>query len=148
MKRYVLTKELGMLRPQKLPVPCAMHISSASLCDLWAAKQIFRDCAPISNGTLLADRAYIDADWAEELMSQHNVRIVIPRKKQKYDTLRSRDAFSTQISSLRQPIESFFHWINTKSGIQDASRVRSLDGLLFHVFASLAFACFLLRFYY
>lgn len=103
---------------------------------------------PISNGTLLADRAYIDADWAEELMSQHNVRIVIPRKKQKYDTLCSRDAFSTRISSLRQPIESFFHWVNIKSGIQDASRVRSLDGLLFHVFASLAFACFLLRFYY
>ena len=138
----------GMLRPQKLPVPCAMYISSSSLCDLWAAKQIFRDCSPISNGTLLADRAYIDADWAEELMSQHNVRIVIPRKKQKYDTLCSRDAVSTRISSLRQPIESLFHWINTKSGIQDASHVRSLEGLLFHVFASLAFACLLLRFYY
>ena len=139
---------VGGLRPHKLPVPCSMHISSASLCDLWAAKQIFLDCAPVSNGTLLADRAYIDAEWAEELAAVHNIRIVTPRKKKKYDTLLSGDTVSTRISSLRQPIESLFNWINVKSGIQNASCVRSLEGLFFHVFAALAFSCFLLCFNY
>ena len=36
----------AQLRPRKLPIPCAVQISKASLCDLWAAKQIDLDCAP------------------------------------------------------------------------------------------------------
>ena len=35
----------AQLRPRQLPIPCAVQISKASLCDLWAAKQIDRDCA-------------------------------------------------------------------------------------------------------
>lgn len=139
---------VGMLRPQKLPLPLSMHISSSSLCDLWAAKQIFRDSTPISDGKLYADRAYIDANWAEKLRTQYNIRIITPRKKRKYDTIRSGDTVSTHISSLRQPIESFFNWLHVKTNIQDASHVRSLQGLFFHVFSALAFSSFLLRFYY
>lgn len=135
-------------RPHRLPLPCALQISTSTLCDLWAAKQIDLDCAPVTNGILYADRAYIDADWKEWLKSERNVDIITPRKKKKYDTLRSDDAASTFVSSVRQPIESYFNWLHTKTGIQDASRVRSLSGLFFHVFSCLAFAAFSLLFNY
>lgn len=49
------------LKPGKLPIPCALNISKASLCDLWAARQIVQDSAPIYGGNLFGDKAYIDA---------------------------------------------------------------------------------------
>lgn len=138
----------GRLQPGKLPVPCAMQITPASHSDLWPARQIMYDCAPISNGTLFADRGYIDKDWKEELQHFYNIKIITPRKKIKFDPIKSGDAFSTQISSVRQPIESLFNWINARTGIQRASHVRSYQGLLFHVFSSLAVACFIRCFNY
>lgn len=135
-------------RPHQLPLPCALQVSKASLCDLWAARQIDLDCAPVSNGKLYADRAYIDKDWREWLKQERNITIITPRKKQKYDTLFSEDTASTFVSSVRQPIESYFNWLNAKTGIQNASRVRSYAGLLFHIFSCLAFAAFLQLFNY
>lgn len=135
-------------RPHQLPLPCALQVSRASLCDLWAARQIDLDCAPVSNGKLYADRAYIDKGWREWLQQERNIIIITPRKKQKYDTLCSEDAASTFVSSVRQPIESYFNWLNAKTGIQNASRVRSYAGLLFHIFSCLAFAAFLQLFNY
>lgn len=129
-------------QPHKLPLPCAVQISSASFCDLWAARQVDFDCAPVVNGKLYADRAYIDADWKAWMKEERNIDLITPRKKKKYDTLRSEDAASTFVSSVRQPIESFFNWLNAKTGIQNASHVRSFDGLLVHIFSCLAFAAF------
>lgn len=127
-------------RPHAMPLPCAVHISPASVCDLWAAKQIDLDCAPINCGKMYADRAYIDASWADWLKKRREIELITPRKKKKHDTLQSKDAYSTFVSSIRQPIECFFNWLNVKTGIQNASHVRSLNGLLFHVFSCLAFA--------
>ena len=98
----------AQLRPRKLPIPCAVQISKASLCDLWAAKQIDLDCAPVTDGRLYADRAYIDAEWRSHLQTERNVALITPRKRKKYDVLVSEDAVSTRISALRQPIEVFF----------------------------------------
>ena len=136
----------AQLRPRKLPIPCAVQISKASLCDLWAAKQIDLDCAPVTDGRLYADRAYIDAEWRSHLQTERNVALITPRKRKKYDVLVSEDAVSTRISALRQPIEVFFNWLQAKTHIQSASHVRSCAGLLFHIFSSLAFAALLLRF--
>ena len=41
-------------------------------------------------------------------------------------------------SSDRQPIESFFNWLIEKTGIQDASKVRSTLGLYVHIHVKLA----------
>lgn len=138
----------GRLRPGTLPVPRSMHVSNSTLCDLWAAKQIVLDCKPIENGILYADRAYIDANWSEDLKAECNIDIVTPRKKKKFDVLNSGDCYSTFISGLRQPIESFFNWINEKTNIQNASRIRSVQGLYFHIFSCLALAAYLLNFNY
>ena len=106
------------------------------------------DCAPVTNGRLYADRAYIDADWKAHLQSERNITLITPRKRKKYDTLVSEDAVSTHVSGIRQPIEVFFNWLQAKTHIQSASHVRSCAGLLFHIFSALAFAALLLQFNY
>lgn len=139
---------LAMLRPGTLPLPIMMQISQASLSDLWAARSMDWDCAPIYHGKLFADRGYTDRDWARFLKEERNIDIMVPRKRLVNEPLRSGNCLNTAMSSRRQPIESFFHWIDVKSGIQNASHIRSLAGLLFHVFASLAFIALSLAFYY
>ena len=110
-----------MLRPGKLPIPCAFQISQASLCDLWAAKQIDLDCAPVASGKLFADRAYADAAWKVALRDNRAIELITPRKKKPTDILSSGDCFNSSVASFRQPIESFFNWLQIKSAIQSAS---------------------------
>lgn len=50
--------------------------------------------------------------------------------------------YSKAVSAIRQPIESFFNWTNEKTQIQNASKVRSFQGLVAHIFGKLV-ACFL-----
>jgi len=45
------------------------------------------------------------------------------------------DLFSYAVSTVREPIESFFNWINEKVKIKNAQKVRSTEGLLVHIFA-------------
>lgn len=52
----------------------------------------------------------------------------------------SNDLYSTAISRVRQPIESFFNWLIQKTDIQRASKVRSTKGLLVHLFGKIASA--------
>lgn len=52
-------------------------------------------------------------------------------------------AYSRAVSRVRQPVESIFNWIEDKTGIETASKVRSYQGLLVHVFGRLAAAMFM-----
>ena len=113
-------------RPGKIPVAETLMLSRASIFDLTAAKEIMCS-APLSHGgILLADKAYIDSTWETVLQNEN----------------------STSVSMLRQPIESFFNWLESHFHIQRASNVRSAAGLLSHVFASLAAAMFFQLFNY
>ena len=51
-----------------------------------------------------------------------------------------RDLFGTAVSTVRQPVESFFNWINEKTKIQEAQNVRSTNGLNIHVFGKISAA--------
>ena len=84
--------------------------------------------------------AYIDAGWALSLKQNHTIELLTPRKKQNGDPLISGDTFSTFVSSVRQPIECFFNWLIRLTDIQSASLVRSLSGLLCHIFGRIAAA--------
>ena len=53
-------------------------------------------------------------------------------------------ALLNTVSRLKQPIESLFSWIDEKTGIQRASKVRSYQGLVVHVFGRLAAAMLIL----
>lgn len=114
--------------------------SGAAQHDLPAAKQILEDHLVLMQGRLYADKAYTDAAWAETLKKNHTLQLLTPRKKRKGDVMISGDTFSTFVSSLRQPIECFFNWLNRLTNIQSASLVRSLSGLLLQVFGRIAAA--------
>ena len=74
--------------------------------------------------------------------------MMTPVKKQKsQEFLDSADRLlSSAVSRIRQPIESLFNWIEEKTGIEYAAKVRSYRGLLVHVFGRLAAAMFLWNF--
>ena len=75
-------------------------------------------------------------------MTHHNTEILTPVKKKKgQEQLGFKDKiYSFAVSQIRQPIEGFFAWIIEKTGIQNASKVRSEKGLFTHVFARFAAA--------
>ena len=127
-------------KPGCLPIPLSLMVSGAAKHDLPAAKQIVEDHLFLRSGKLYADKAYADAGWSESLKENHALELLTPRKKHKGDTLISGDTFSTFVSSIRQPIECFFNWLNRLTNIQSASLVRSLSGLLLHVFGRISAA--------
>ena len=51
------------------------------------------------------------------------------------------------VSAIRQLLESLFNWLIHKTDLQNASRVRSSQGLKVHCYGKLAVACLLLTFY-
>ena len=92
-----------------------------------------------------ADKAY--QVEAEAIHQEQHVTLLTPVKKQKGQIfLDAADQWlSTAISQVRQPIESLFNWINEKTGIQIASKVRSYQGLMVHVFGKLTAALFIMQ---
>ncbi len=127
-------------RPGQLPIPVSLMASGAAQHDLPVAKQIAEDNVSLKPGRLFGDKAYIDAEWKQSLKENHGLELLTPRKKQKGDIVVSGDTFSTFVSSVRQPIECFFNWLNRLTNIQSAYMVRSLSGLLLHVFGRIAAA--------
>ena len=80
----------------------------------------------------------------ERLAEDQNLDLLTPikiKKEKGQQTLPAADKlYSEAVSRIRQPIESLFSWIDEKTGIQCASKVRSYRGLLVHVFGRLAAA--------
>jgi len=106
--------------------------------------KVFDQIRPEMSGeTVFGDKAYARPD-AEEAKEKYSVSVLTPVKKkkgQKY--LDAADQWlSKAVSSVRQPIESIFNWLEEKTGIECASKVRSYEGLLVHVFGRLAAALF------
>lgn len=108
--------------------------------------EVFKnECVPYLYGkTILADRIYSDFSFFNE---SNPVKVLTPHKeiKGEADVIRqrkkaARDIFSRAVSKARQPIESFFNWLNEKTEIQRASKVRATKGLLVHTFGKLAIA--------
>jgi len=130
---------LGQKQYQSIPNPTAFYLSSASDADLTVAKQFL---SPLHDTVLVGDKAYQDKRWEEQSLLPQNVYLLSPVKKAKGQTyLDAADAlFSTAVSSIRQAIESFFNWLQEKTHIQFASKVRSERGLLLHVFGRVAAA--------
>jgi hypothetical protein len=54
----------------------------------------------------------------------------------------------TAVSTVRQPVEIFLSWLNEKTTIQNAKKVRSEQGLLLHCFGKIAIALMALVFNY
>lgn len=131
-------------QPGKLPIPACLGLTDAGIHDRKAFEQII-SFLPSNMLTCYADKAY--QIQAESIHQEQHVTLFTPVKKEKGQVfLDVADQWlSTAISQIRQPIESFFNWINEKTGIQIASKVRSYQGLMVHVFGRLAAALFIMR---
>jgi len=134
---------LNTCRPGKLPVPEILKITPASENDLSAIRQ---ELIGLSVNTVFADKAYADKNLQEALKHQH-AQILTPIKlvKGENESLRqfkkaADDLYSTAVSRVRQPIESFFNWLNDRFHLQNASKVRSNPGLIIHIFGKIAAA--------
>ena len=130
VKLHILAQSKG----GTLPAPRIAELTPAAVNDLTAAKEYLHGA---KNMVIYADKIYLDAQWQAELARQ-NIELKIPRKKRKGDTLKGGDCISTAVSRVRQPVEAFFAWLIEKTGIQSASKVRSIPGLISFVFARLA----------
>jgi len=131
---------LGQKQYQTLPAVRMACIGRASENDITVAKSWIR---PVANMDIYADKIYADKTWSEEL-ALRNVRVFTPIKKKKGQKfLDSADAlYSAAVSRTRQAIESFFNWVQQKTHIQSASKVRSSNGLIAFIFARIAMLAF------
>lgn len=129
-------------RRDKGTIPCPEFIGLTGAGDYDG--KVFDQIRPVLiDNELYGDKAYARPDQDEIEASQRLV-VYTPSKKEKGQTyLDSADnLLSSAVSSVRQPIETLFGWIHEKTGIQCASRVRSYNGLMVHVFGRLAAALF------
>lgn len=133
---------LAFRRPGQLPLPDYIGLTPASEADINILKEI---CQDIHLTPVYADKAYID-EALSQLLAQQGSPLNTPVKKKKgqNELLLFQSAWSTLVSQVRQPIESLFNWIQEKTGIQIASKVRSFQGLMVHVFGKIAAAMILL----
>lgn len=136
---------LAARRPGRLALPQQIWLRQASVHDLTALKE---QAISLPNTSLFGDKAYCDKRLEDSLGQQHT-QLFVPKKKPKGKEQSQADkCWSRLVNKIRQPIESFFKWLNDKTQIQRASTVRSSNGLLIHCFGKLTFALLLLVFYY
>lgn len=127
-----------------LPIPVCLGLTDAGMHDRKVFEQILPEL-PQSMFECYADKAY--QVEAEPIHQEQHVILLTPVKKEKGQKFldAANQWLSTAISKVRQPIESLFNWVNEKTGIQIASKVRSYQGLMVHVFGKLTAALFIMR---
>ena len=127
---------VGMSIPGQIPFPRIALLTTASEHDIKPLDYIE---SSLHNINLFADKAYCDETKEKRLCKERNIELYTPRKDIKgIKPLKSRDCYSTGVSQARQPIESFFSWLDAKTQIQNAAKPRSIKGLIVHVFGKLA----------
>ncbi len=113
-----------------LPLPSQVWIKEGNVHDLTALKEIKDDLPAGIN--LFGDKAYADKNVKAEL-KERQIQLFTPIKKpNKTELSAAQKRFNRTVSSIRQPIESFFKWLIDKTDIQRASQVRSTEGLIIH----------------
>ena len=135
---------LGWKREGGLPWPESIIVTNAAENDLTVFKENWNELA---DHNFYGDKIYHNKEWFEVLDSRQNSKMFTPVKaiKGMCDRMRqfdraANDLYSKAVSTIRQPIESFFNWLIEKTDIQRASKVRSTKGLLIHVFGRIAVA--------
>jgi hypothetical protein len=135
---------LAARRKAQLPLPERLFLSRASQHDLAALREMDPN---LSSCGLFGDKAYADAEMKAS-MQKRGIHLVTPyKRKRNEDETAVPISYNRFISSIRQPIESLFGWLIQRTDVQNASGVRSAQGLLVHCYGKLAVACLLLNFY-
>lgn len=129
---------IAIERSHTIPIPDTWTMTPASPNDITVVQQHVEELRHLH---LIGDKAYPDEGLQQEF-KEHGGLLETPIKRKRNDpplTLLQR-AYNTLISKIRQPIETLIEWIDEKTGIQNASKVRSTKGLLVHVFGRLTVA--------
>ena len=137
---------LTAAREGTIPFPENLVITPAEDNDLTVFKQAWGD--EIYGKNIFADKIYSDFEYFNlKKKASQQIEMLTPVKaiKGQCEELKQRDRafndlFSTAVSKVRQPIESFFNWLNEKTNIQRAMKVRSTSGLLVHTMGKIAIA--------
>lgn len=96
---------------------------------------------------LFADKAYFHDETAADCQ-QLGWHLVASYKRHRNEPEKDVPTlYNRFVSAIRQPLESLFNWLIQRTDLQDASRVRSSQGLKVHCYGKLAVACLLLTFY-
>lgn len=132
---------MGQYETGSLPIPVRLCLTDAGTGDIRILDDMEKDIPEGSK--VFADKAYQRA--YEPVAQKEQFTLYTPVKKEKgQKMLDAADRLlSTAISRVRQPIESLFNWIEEKTKIQVASKVRSYEGLMVHIFGKIAVALFL-----
>ena len=144
---------VGMRVKGHIPFPHQLVLSPASENDLTVLK---RECVPsIAGKTIFAGKIYRDNDFWSEEGSRKSNELLTPVKAikgvsdvEKQRNKAADDLYSATVSSVREPVEAFFSWLNEKTNIQRANKCRSTAGLLIHTLGKLAIAFIFLIFNY
>jgi len=135
----------GDAKARQLPLPDHIWLREASVHDLSSVRE---QEIRLSTSTLFGDKAYPAPDLAQALKAPQT-QLLTPCKKPKGGELtQTQKSYNRMVNRRRQPIESFFNWLNEKTQIQNASKVRSTESLLVQCWGKLAFAMFSLVFNY
>ena len=131
-------------RSRRLPLPERFSLSRASQHDLTA----LRELNPTLGGYgLFADKAYADAE-TKAVLAARGTHLLTPYKRRRNEPETGVPTLLNRfVSSIRQPLESLFGWLIQRTDLQNASRVRSTNGLLADCYGKIAVACLLLTFY-
>ena len=146
-KRYYVGAKLQIIaqgRRNQLPFPAEYYIATAATHDLDIAKETLPD-SDFEFIDLYGDLAYPDGDFERELYDHKGIRLNLPNKKPKGQELTLFQKAENSIhSSIRQPVDALFAWIDGQTGIQQASKVRSVTGLFLHIHLKMLAALILL----
>lgn len=137
---------LAFRRKGTIPFPESITFTAAEDNDLTVFKQHWGDV--IYNRIIFGDKIYSDIEYFDEnkrlnqtIQMMTPVKAVKGQSEQEKQRNRAfKDLFSKAVSKIRQPIESFFNWLNERTKIQRAQKVRSTSGLLVHTMGKIAIA--------
>lgn len=128
-----------------LPIPAFISITAASTHDLSAQRHVLR-C--IEDKVFVADRAY-DSKDVRQSFEKAGGRIYTPKQTRHIGCqyshtfgLAAEKMRAATISSIRQPIETLIGWLVHHVDIQRASKVRSVKGLMVHIYGKIAATIF------
>jgi hypothetical protein len=147
-KKYYVGAKLQIIaqgRSHMLPFPAEYYVATASLHDLDIAKETLPD-SDLEFIDVYADLAYPDADFECALYENKGIVLKMGNKKQKGQEQLTlfQQAENAIHSSIRQPVDTLFGWIDSQTRIQQASKVRSVTGLFLHIHLKMLAALILL----
>lgn len=124
-----------------------MEITPTSVHDLTASRDILEK---IKADVSIFDKAYADTGLEKQMKENNDILLTPIKDKKGWESVWKQkditfnDFFNKAVSTVRQPIESLFNWINEKTQIQNASKVRYANGLRLHLYGKLTVALMLL----